>query len=62
MESYTISRPVEEFDCDGCGYPLVMGDRAYESERTGHTYCCPACMKQHDAPRHSHAAPIVCTA
>jgi len=45
---YKISRRTEETECDECGYPLYIGDRAYMAP-DGYVYCSRAC--QNDAER-----------
>jgi len=39
----------EEYDCEGCGYPMDPGEKVYWCN--GEPYCAPACAKQASADR-----------
>ena len=41
MTRYTIASRQEETACDECGYPIYVGDPAYETP-AGFVVCCPA--------------------
>lgn len=44
LSSYTIHDATEETDCDCCGYPLYVGDKALESV-DGKVFCSEQCSR-----------------
>lgn len=49
LRTETIRRPIDEADCDSCGTPLRVGDRAYIDLQRGTIYCTRDCAEA-DAP------------
>lgn len=43
---YVVRRPDEEVQCDHCGYPLYVGDRAVEDDRMNRVYCSEKCSER----------------
>ena len=50
MTRYTISCPEEESQCEQCGFPIFIGDRAVESD-TGRIACSVDHARALDARR-----------
>jgi hypothetical protein len=42
-----VKRRLDETECDGCGCPLLVGDRVLYDLEHGTAYCCGTCA-EHD--------------
>jgi hypothetical protein len=47
---FRIRTPNEETQCPECGYPLYVGDRAFENRGAQAILCSPACARKVPAP------------
>ncbi len=46
-----VKRLIDETECDGCGRPLVVGDRVLYDLDHGTAYCCLACAERESFDR-----------
>jgi len=49
MEIYYIRNGSEETQCESCGYPLYVDDRAIMAS-SGNVYCCRNCHDKCEQP------------
>lgn len=46
LQTYTIYNRLEETQCNNCGYPLYIDDKAFQSEDSGDVYCSKKCAAE----------------